>query len=100
MHHGDTRVAQSMVEEWLAAVPTPFPPQPVVDNGVANGDNNGKQRDYYGNVLELYCLALLSRNEEWEFANTFIETNEYLIDSKKRVVLSNFHTKVRNTSPN
>src|SRR5271169_1537732 len=80
LHHGDTKIAQLKVEEWLAAVPPPYPYQSSADiNGLVNGESNGvKQKDYYGMVLELYCLALLPRNEEWEFANTFIEMNEYL----------------------
>jgi len=40
---------------------------------------------HYGKVLELYVLSLLPRNEEWEFAKDFIETNEYLSDVKKTV---------------
>src|SRR5208282_258274 len=88
LHHGDTKIAQLKVEEWLAAVPPPFPYQStIIDiNSPTNGESNGvKQRDYYGQVLELYCLVLLPRNEEWEFANTFIEMNEYLSDARKKV---------------
>jgi hypothetical protein len=76
------------VEEWLAAVPPPFPYQSTNDfNGSMNGESNGlpRYRDYYGKILELYCLSLLPRNDEWEFANTFIGMNEYLSDPKKRV---------------
>lgn len=88
LHHGDTKIAQLRVEEWLAAVPPPFPYQSTIidNNSLTNGESNGvKHRDYYGKVLELYCLALLPRNEEWEFANTFIEMNEYLSDYRKKV---------------
>lgn len=98
MHHGDTKVAQLKVEEWLAAVPPPFPLHSTELNGLTDGTNgtngmngeavvNGtsKQKDYYGKVLELYCLSLLPKNEEWEFAKTFIDMNEYLSDTKKRV---------------
>ena len=90
MHHGNSKVAQLRVEEWLAAVPPPFLYPMTTDvNELANGNNNGnaKRKDCYGKVIELYCLALLPRNEEWEFANTFIDTNEYLSKSKKKVCL-------------
>lgn len=87
MHHGDTKVAQLKVEEWLSAVPPPYSYDASVEiNGVTNGTNgSSKTRDYYGKVVELYCLVLLPRNGEWEFSKTFIEMNEYLSDSKKRV---------------
>jgi hypothetical protein len=87
LHHGDTKIAQLKVEEWLAAVPPPYPYQSsAVIDGLVNDESNGvKQKDYYGKVLELYCLALLPRNEEWDFANTFIEMNEYLSDARKKV---------------
>ena len=88
LHHGDTKIAQLKVEEWLAAVPPPFLHESTfVDiSGLTNGESNGvKQRDYYGKVLESYCLALLPQNEEWDFANTFIDTNEYLPEARKKV---------------
>jgi hypothetical protein len=89
LHHGDTKVAQLKVEEWLAAVPPPYPFDAGGEiNGGTNGVTNGpsKSKDFYGKVVELYCLVLLPRNEEWDFANTFIEMNEYLSESKKKVI--------------
>jgi len=85
MHHGDTKVAQLKVEEWLSAVPPPYSYDAAGAeiNGVTNGTS--KTKDYYGKVLELYCLVILPRNGEWDFAKTFIEMNEYLSDSKKKV---------------
>ena len=89
MHHGDTKIAQLKVEEWLCAVSPPFPCKYTVDIGGFTDELTGvKQKDHYGNVLELYCLSILPRNEEWEFAKTFIEMNEYLSDSRKKVSLS------------
>jgi hypothetical protein len=87
LHYGDTKAAQLRVEEWLAAVPPPFP---FESSTPINGDTNGvngsvKRKDQYGKVLELYCLFLLPRNEEWDFASTFIGMNEYLLDAKKKV---------------
>ena len=75
------------MEEWLAAVP---PPYPFASEGVSrliNGHENGhgKTNDHYSTILELYVLSLLPRNGEWEFAQEFIATNEYLSDVKKRV---------------
>jgi len=94
LHHGDTKVAQLKVEEWLAAVPPPYPYESVGDiNGVTNGTS--KSKNFYGKVVELYCLVLLPRNEEWDFAVTFIEMNEYLSDSKKKV---NSPSQIRLTS--
>jgi hypothetical protein len=87
LHHGDTKFAQLKVEEWLAAVPPPYPFDAGGEiNGGTNGVTNGaaKSKDFYGKVVELYCLVLLPRNEEWDFANTFIEMNEYLSESKKK----------------
>ena len=78
------------VEEWLAAVPPPYPMQSTSDmDSQTNGDTNGnvKGKEFYGRVLELYILSLLPRNEEWEFANTFIGMNEYLSESKKRAYI-------------
>lgn len=83
LHHGDTKVAQLKVEEWLAAVPPPYPYQSTTE--ISELTNGVKQRNYYSKVLELYCLSLLPRNEEWEFANTFIDMNEYLSDARKKV---------------
>lgn len=88
LHHGDAKIAQLKVEEWLAALPPPYPMQSTSDmDSLTNGETNGnvKGKDFYGKVLELYILSLLPRNEEWEFANTFIGMNEYLSDSKKKV---------------
>jgi hypothetical protein len=88
LHHGDTKIAQLRVEEWLAVVPPPFPfESTTMINGVTNGTNGSmKTKDHYGKVVELYCLFLLPKNEEWDFANTFIDMNEYLSDSKKKVM--------------
>ena len=102
LHHGDTKLAQLRVEEWLAAVPPPFPVRSTELNGLTNGEVNGtsKQKDYYGKVLELYCLSLLPKNEEWEFAKTFIDMNEYLSDTKKRVESCSWQdTEIRPISP-
>ena len=82
-------IAQLKVEEWLAAVPPPYPIRSTFNiESLTNGETNGNipGKDFYGKVLELYILSLLPRNEEWEFANTFIGMNEYLSDSKKRVL--------------
>jgi hypothetical protein len=103
LHHGDTKVAQLRVEEWLAAVDPPVDNTSIngdstsivngdsnvvsgLDNGSLNGDSIvPKQKEFYGKVVELYCLFLLPRNQEWEFANTFINMNDYLSSSKKKV---------------
>jgi hypothetical protein len=87
LHHGDTKVAQLRVEEWLAAVPPPYPFPSDNVSRVINGHENGhrKTKDHYSTILELYILSLLPRNGEWEFAREFIATNEYLSDVKKRV---------------
>jgi len=76
------------VEEWLAAVNPPDELENLhLDNGATNGDTKeqSKKKDVYGKVLELYCLFLLSRNEEWEYAKSFISGNFYLSENKKRV---------------
>jgi hypothetical protein len=88
LHHGNTKVTQLKVEEWLAAVPPPFSYHSSADvSTVRDGSSipTAKQKDYYGKVLELYCLFLLPQNEEWEFARTFIDMNEYLSESRKKV---------------
>ena len=86
LHHGDPKVAQLRVEEWLAAVPPPYPLQSSQIAGLTNGERSSG-KDWYGKVLELYCLSILPRNEEWDFATTFIGMNEYLSQSKKQVPL-------------
>jgi hypothetical protein len=87
LHRGDTKVAQLRVEEWLAAVPPPYPFPSENVSRLINGHENGHRRtkDHYSTVLELYILSLLPRNGEWEFAREFIATNENLSDVKKRV---------------
>jgi hypothetical protein len=86
LHHGNTKIAQLRVEEWIAVAPPPFPYQTDV-NGVKDGDSNGatKPKDYYDKIVESYCLFLLPRNEEWDFAIIFIGKNEYLSESRKKV---------------
>jgi hypothetical protein len=85
LHHGDTKAAQLRVEEWLAAVPPPYPFPSENVTSLLNGHK--KIKDHYSTILELYILSVLPRNEEWEFAREFIGTNEYLSDVKKRVPL-------------
>jgi len=74
------------VEEWLAAVNPPDDSDNLPANGATNGETKeqDKRKDVYGKVLELYCLFLLSRNEEWEFAQAFISGNFYLSENKKK----------------
>jgi len=89
LHHGDTKLGQLKVEEWLAAVPAPFPYESAENlNGVTGAVTNGtgKVKDFYGKVLELYCLSLLPRNEEWDYANSFIDMNDFLSEAKKKVL--------------
>jgi len=82
-------MAQLRAEEWLSAVPPPYPlqsPQVNGQNGVTNGDNNLEGKELYGKVLEVYCISLLPRNEEWDFAKEFIQLSAYLSPQKKQVL--------------
>jgi hypothetical protein len=91
LHHGDTKIAQLKVEEWLATVPSLDPDLSSSTeqfDGTSKAEQFPKQRDPYGKVLELYCLSLLPANEEWEYAATFIDMNEYISPNKKQVPVS------------
>jgi len=89
LRHGDPKVAQLKVEEWLASVPPPYPMQSSEINDLTNGENNSSDgKDFYGKVLELYCTSLLPRNEEWDFAKEFIQLNEYLSPQRKQVFIT------------
>ena len=92
------------VEEWLAAVPPPYPDDSAGEiNDVTNGKTDGgskANKDFYGTVVELYCLGILPKNDEWDFANTFIEMSEYLSESKKKVSVTLNPSNIRRIMPN
>jgi len=66
-------VGKGMVEDWLSWRGDP--------GGVLEGD------DGYGKIIELYCLHLLPRLEEWDLSTQFLQYEGELDVAKKQVRL-------------
>ena len=67
-------VGKGMVEDWLSGRGDP--------ESVLEGD------DGYERIIELYCLHLLPRLEEWDLAAEFLQYEGELGVTKKQVRLS------------
>ena len=55
---GCAEVGRGMIEDWLAR---------------HGQEDNGDAPDGYAKVLELYCLHVLPRLEEWDYAEDFLQ---------------------------
>jgi len=66
-------VGKGMVEDWLSGRDDP--------ESVLEGD------DGYEKIIELYCLHLLPRLEEWDLAAEFLKYEGELDVAKKQVRL-------------
>lgn len=65
-------VGRSMIEEWLArCAPEPF--------------TSDEARLGYIKIMELYCLHILPRMEEWEYAEDFLRYEGQLDESMRQV---------------
>lgn len=54
-------VGRSIIEDWLACRETPI-------SSTTNGDTDGG----YEKILELYCLQILPKLEQWDYAQEFL----------------------------
>ncbi|KAI0925522.1 hypothetical protein AcV5_008238 [Taiwanofungus camphoratus] len=79
-----TIVGRGMIEDWLAR----------------HGQEDIADPDGYAKVLELYCLHVLPRLEEWEYAEDFLEYERELpADTRKYMITSlrNLHAQAMAT---
>lgn len=67
-------VGKGMVEDWLSGRGDP-------EEG-SSGDEDG-----YEKIIELYCLHLLPRLEEWDLASEFLQYEGELHTANKQVRL-------------
>lgn len=64
-----------MIEDWLARREYP-------DSLTRSDSDNG---DGYEKVLELYCLQVLPKLEQWDYANEFLEYESELVHETREV---------------
>lgn len=70
---GAPGVSRDIVEDWLAKR----------DPSSSNGDDDGMKM--YQKVLDMYCLHILPRLEEWDYAKEFLEYESELPPDKRQV---------------
>ncbi|KAG9039425.1 hypothetical protein FRB95_010714 [Tulasnella sp. JGI-2019a] len=84
------QVGRGMVEEWLARRPLP-PPAFMSSGNVPNGKRTGEdgEDDGYAKVVDVYCLHVLPRLAEWEYAMEFLKHEvELPTDRRARIIES------------
>ena len=69
---GCTAVARGMIEDWLARRPQYAEP-------------GKEEREGYAKVLELYCLHILPRLEDWDYAEDFLQYERELAPDTRKV---------------
>ncbi|KAJ3755889.1 hypothetical protein EV360DRAFT_48914 [Lentinula raphanica] len=67
-------VGRWMIEDWLASRDSP-------KDGIGIGDGH----DGYSKVLELYCLQVLPKIEQWDYATEFLEYESELTPEVRHV---------------
>ncbi|KAI8641778.1 hypothetical protein BD408DRAFT_388343 [Parasitella parasitica] len=75
-------VARSIAEEWFASLS-----DDMMDHIAANREQD-QLTEGYVKVVELYISRTLPRMHDFESANTFLEYNSVLTDSKKKALKS------------
>ncbi|KAH9949997.1 hypothetical protein B0H21DRAFT_819691 [Amylocystis lapponica] len=71
-----TTVGRSMIEDWLAR---------------RSQEDSPDDRDGYAKVLELYCLYVLPRLEEWDYAEEFLQYERELSSHTRKYIQSSLH---------
>ncbi|KZT02282.1 uncharacterized protein LAESUDRAFT_738864 [Laetiporus sulphureus 93-53] len=74
---GCTQVGRGMVEEWLAR---------------RGGEEGAEDAEGYAKVLELYCLHVLPRLEEWDYAEEFIQLEMELPLETRKYMITSLHS--------
>lgn len=78
-----------MIEEWLARRPLPRTSSPnLLGDGTLS--KNGKRMaedDGYAKVVDVYCLHVLPRLEDWEYAMEFMKYEVELSEERRMVCL-------------
>lgn len=69
---GCTAVARAMIEDWLARRPQ-------------YAEAGKEEREGYAKVLELYCLHVLPRLEDWDYAEDFLQYERELPPDARKV---------------
>lgn len=72
---GCTAVARAMIEDWLARRPQ-------------YAEAGKEEREGYAKVLELYCLHVLPRLEDWDYAEDFLQYERELAPDARKVSTS------------
>jgi hypothetical protein len=73
--------AKTIVEDWLAQLP-----QAAFDAFQVRTGPEGAREDYL-RVVDLYVGEILAREEEWEMASIFLETEPIMSSKRKEVSL-------------
>ncbi|EPT01621.1 hypothetical protein FOMPIDRAFT_1036126 [Fomitopsis schrenkii] len=76
---GCTAVARAMIEDWLARRPQ-------------YAEAGKEEREGYAKVLELYCLHVLPRLEDWDYAEDFLQYERELAPDARKYILSSLHS--------
>ncbi|KZT67954.1 hypothetical protein DAEQUDRAFT_728476 [Daedalea quercina L-15889] len=76
---GCTAVGRGMIEDWLARRPQ-----------YAEGEN--EDREGYAKVMELYCLHVLPRLEDWDYAEDFLQYERELAPDTRKYMISSLRS--------
>ncbi|KAG8738964.1 hypothetical protein FRC10_006296 [Ceratobasidium sp. 414] len=87
---GCPQVGRGMIEDWLA---NRDPLGPSVD-GECSGAARGGEREGYEKVVEVYCLHVLPRLNEWDYAKDFLGSEMEMTPVKRQelaTILASHH---------
>lgn len=82
------QVGRGMIEDWLAN-------RDPLGSGV-NSENLEEEREGYEKVMEVYCLHVLPRLDEWDYAKDFLDSEMEMTSSKREelaATLASHHAK-------
>ncbi|TFY51350.1 hypothetical protein EVJ58_g10615 [Rhodofomes roseus] len=76
---GCTAVGRGMIEDWLARRPQ-------------CADGGKEDREGYSKVMELYCLHVLPRLEDWDYAEDFLQYERELAPETRKYMISSLQS--------
>lgn len=73
-----------MIEEWLARRPPLGSTSPDNGNPIRNSRRRAED-DGYAKVVDVYCLHVLPRLGDWEYATEFMKYEQELPEARRLV---------------
>ncbi|KAG8691035.1 hypothetical protein FRC08_010286 [Ceratobasidium sp. 394] len=78
------QVGRGMIEDWLANR-DPLGPSVDVES---SGATKGGEREGYEKVVEVYCLHVLPRLNEWDYARDFLDSEMEMTPAKRQELVA------------